>query len=439
MTGSNDAETNASLAGADVTIRKSSNTWVKLETGHSKGSDLFTSNSQDGGFNYNTIQIPGVSSKTAMAYRVDASAGLQDFNKNWRGKVTFYTQDLGAGYSAPGQVAAQDTFQIGGTAEVPVTDRLGLHVKGDERTVDQGLDTVSAELDANYQMNDHWTLSLGGRWDSREDHSLVVPLTQEEGDRTDVVGKVLYDSKARWNAYLFAQKSVQTTGNREENDRAGVGGAYRVTDRFKVNGEVSEGDSGFAGRLGSEYLYSDRTTIYLNYALENERSDNGVQANKGTMTSGFRTRYSDSASVYGEERYTHGNVPTGLMHAYGVDLAPTDRLNLGAKLEFGTLQDNLTDATIERTAVSVNAGYGFEKLKIASAIEFREDHSEQPDTSTVERTTWLLEKQLQISVDPGLAAHRQIRLFTEHEFAGPVLRRQLYRGGDRLCLPSCQQ
>ena len=179
-----------------------------------------------------------------MAYRVDASVGLQDFNKNWRGRFTLYNQVLEAGYSAPGQVANQDTFQIGGTAELPVTDRLGLHLKADKRTVDKGLDTQSAELNANYQMNDHWTLSLGGRWDSREDHSPVVPLTQEEGDRTDVVGKVLYDSKARWNSYLFAQKSVETTGNREENDRIGVGGAYRVTDRFKVNGEVSEGRPG---------------------------------------------------------------------------------------------------------------------------------------------------------------------------------------------------
>ena len=81
------------------------------------------------------------------------------------------------------------------------------------------------------------------------------------------------------------------------------------------------------------------------------------------MTSGFRTRYSDSASVYGEERYTHGDVPTGLMHSYGVDLAPTDRLNLGAKVDFGTLQDNLTGAKIKRTAVGVNAGYGFDETE----------------------------------------------------------------------------
>ena len=396
----NDAGIEESLVGADVTFRKSSGTWLKLETGRSQGSALFTTSSLDGGFNHGTIQTPADSSSAAMAYRVDASLGLQDLNKNWRGRLTLYNQELGAGYSAPGLVANQDTSQIGGTAELPVTDRLGLHLKADRRTVDKGLDTQAAELNADYRMNDHWTLSLGARRDSREDHSPVVPLTQEEGDRTDVVGKVLYDSRARWNSYLFAQKSVETTGNREENDRIGVGGGYRVTDRFKLNGEVSEGDLGTAGRLGTEYLYSDRTTLYLNYALENERSDNGVQARKGTMASGFRTRYSDSASVYGEERYTHGDVPTGLMHSYGVDLAPTDRLNLGGKVDFGTLQDNLTGAKIKRTAAGVNAGYGFGKVKLASALEFRVDDSEQPDTSNVERTTWLLKNSFKYQLTP---------------------------------------
>jgi flagellar motor protein MotB len=394
------AESDSSLVGGDVTVRKSSDTWLKLETARSEGSDLFTSNSLDGGFNYSTIQTPADPRKAATAYRVDASVGLQDFNKNWRGRITVYDQLLGAGYSAPGQVAVQDTTQIGGTAELPVTDRLGLHFKADKRTVDNGLETEAYELNANYQMNEHWTLGLGARRDSREDHSPVVPLTQVEGDRTDVVGKVAYDSKVRWNGYIFGQKSVQTTGNRGDNGRVGVGGAYRVTDRFKVNGEVTEGNLGLAGRLGTEYLYSDRTTLYFNYALENERTDNGVQANKGTMTSGFRTRYSDSASVYGEERYTHGNVPTGLTHAYGVNLTPVDHLNLGAKTEFGTLQDNLTGAKIKRTAVGVNAGYGFQKLKIASALEFRVDDSQQPDTSYVERTSWLFKNNFNYQLTP---------------------------------------
>ncbi len=238
------------------------------------------------------------------------------------------------------------------------------------------------------------------RRDSRQDNSAVVPSTQDEGDRTDAVARLQYDSRARWNAYGFAQQSVQTTGNREDNGRIGTGGSYRLTDRFKVEGEVSGGDLGAGGRLGTEYLYSDRTTIYLNYVLENDRTDNGLRARKGNMVSGFRTRYSDSASVYLEERYTHGDVPTGLMHSTGVQLAPTDRLNLGANLDFGTLKDHQTGAELQRTAAGVSVGYGFQALKIASALEYRVDDAEQPDTSTSRRTTWLVKNSLRYQLSP---------------------------------------
>ncbi len=389
------------LDGADVTIRKSFNTWVKLEEGRSKGSGLFTTNSVDGGFNFSTTDSFADSNTEASAHRVDVSVGLQDFVEKWRGRVTLYNQELEAGYAAPGLVTDRDTSQIGGTAELPITQRLGLHLKADKRTVDQGLETEAAELNVNYQVTDHWTLSSGVRRDSREDHSPVVPLTQKEGDRTDAVAKASYDSKARWSGYGFAQESLQTTGNREDNGRAGVGGAYRVTDRFKLNGEVSDGDLGAGGRLGTEYLYTDRTTLYLNYALENERSDNGLQARKGNMASGFRTRYSDSASVYAEERYTYGDVPTGLVHSTGVQLAPADHLNFGANLEFGTLEDNRTGAEIKRTAAGVSAGYGFERLKITSAFEYRVDDSQQLDTSTIKRTTWLTKNSLKYQLAPS--------------------------------------
>ncbi|QWV96934.1 OmpA family protein [Geomonas nitrogeniifigens] len=399
-TGGKEGDIDESLAGADLTLRQSAATWLKVETGRSKGAGLFTSTSLDGGFNYGTVQAPVDAATAANAYRVDASLGLQDFNKDWRGRFTLYSQLLEAGYSAPGQAAEKETTQIGGTAEVPVNERLKVNLKADRRSVDQGLETTAAEVNANYQVDEHWSAGVGARLDSRKDKSAVVPLTQETGDRTDLVGKVAYDTKARWSGYLFGQQSVLTTGNREDNGRGGVGGAYRVTDRFKVNGEVSGGSQGAAGRFGSEYLYSDRTTLYLNYALENERSDNGVQARKGSLTSGFRTRYSDSASVYGEERYSHGDVPSGLLHSYGVDLAPTDRLNFGVKGELGTLRDNLTGADLKRTALGVSAGYGFEKVKLSSAVEYRVDDAEQSDLSRVKRTTWLFKNNLKYQLTP---------------------------------------
>jgi flagellar motor protein MotB len=385
-----EADIENTLAGADVTLRKSSASFLKLEAGRTKGAGVLAATSIDGGFAFGTPDVPVNSEVEAWAYRVDGSLGFKDIFENGRGRVTFYLQDLEAGYSAPGQATARGLTQYGGTAEMPFTDRLGTRLKADKLEQREGLTTETAELNLDYRIGEHWTLGSGVRHDSREDNSAVVPATQEEGDRTDAAVRLLYDSKARWTAYGFVQETVRTSGSREDNGRIGAGGNLRLTDRFNVTGEVSGGDLGTGGKLGTEYLYSDRTTLYGNYSLENERTDNGLLARRGKMASGFRTRYSDSASVYAEERYTHGDVPTGLTHSAGVKLVAFDRLNFGANIDLGTLKDPRTAAELERKALGVSVGYGFEKLSLGSAVEYRVDEIERPDTGFSKRTSWLL-------------------------------------------------
>ncbi len=401
MTGSReeDSDIENSLAGADITLRRSAASWIKLEASHTKGPGAPTANSIDGGFNFSPSGTLDPDAE-ASAYRVDASLGLADFFTNGRGKFSVYLQDIEAGYSAPGVATARDVTQYGGNVELPVTDRLSARVKVDKQDEREGLETESGEVNLDYQMGEHWTLGSGVRHENREDHSPVVPESQEEGRRTDGVVRLQYDSRSRWTTYTYAQETIQSSGNQEDNGRVGAGGSFRVTDRFNVAGEVSGGDLGAAGKLGAEYLYSDRTTLYLNYSLENDRTDNGLRARKGNMASGFRTRYSDSASVYLEESYTHGDVPTGLVHSTGVELAPTDRLNLGGNLEAGTLKDPRTRAEVKRTAAGVSVGYGFEKLKVSSALEYRRDDSEQPATGSARRTTWLVKNNLKYQLSP---------------------------------------
>jgi hypothetical protein len=99
-----------------------------------------------------------------------------------------------------------------------------------------------------------------------------------------------------------------------------------------------------------------------------------------------------------DERYTHGDVPTGLMHATGVDLAPMDHLNFRANLDFGTLKDPATAAEIERQALGVSAGYGLDSLKIASGVEYRVDNTQQPDASYSKRTSWLFKNSLKLQL-----------------------------------------
>lgn len=391
----------STLGGVDLTLRKSSESWLKLEAGRTEGPGVSANTSMDGGFSFGTPDSFDGNDVDAMAYRVDASVGFKDFFENGRGQVTFYMEDLEAGYSAPGLTTGRDLTKYGAAAEVPVTDRLSARLKVDKQESQEGLNTETGELKIDYQIGEHWTLGSGVRHDSRKDTSVDIPATQEEGERTDAAIRLSYDSRTRWTTYGFVQETIRTSGNREDNGRVGAGGSYRMTDRLNVTGEVSGGDLGTGGKIGAEYLYDDRTTLYSNYSLENERTDNGLLARRGKMASGFRTRYSDNVSVYLEERYTHGDVPSGLTHSTGVNLVAFDRFNFGANLDLGTLKDPDTAAELERKALGVSVGYGFDKLKLATALEYRVDDIEQPDTSFSKRTSWLWKSSLkyQLSED----------------------------------------
>ena len=65
------------------------------------------------------------------------------------------------------------------------------------------------------------------------------------------VVQVGYNSKADWYVYGFVQDTRSVTGTRRENSRAGFGGTYQVTDKLQMDMEVSNGDLGAGGRLGS--------------------------------------------------------------------------------------------------------------------------------------------------------------------------------------------
>lgn len=406
VTSNNSDETgnSSSLNAGDITLRKNAETWLKVELSNSEGEGSAAFLSNDGGFNFGEATSTPLAASgeniKAGASRIDASIGLRDVFEKANGNLTAYQQSVEAGYSAPGLITNKDTDQLGVNLRVPVNDRTSLRAKMDRKVQEQGLETDATELNVDYQLNERWKLSSGVRQDSREDNSPVVPLTQIEGERTDVVLRADFDSKGKWSSYGFIQDTVKSTGNQEENARIGAGGAFRVTDRFKTSGEASAGDLGMAAKLGTEYLLSDRSNIYLNYALENERADNGMRAQKGNMSSGFKTHYSDTTSVYLEEKYTHGDVPTGLTHATGVDLAPNERWNFGASLDVGTLNDNLTGAEIERNAIGFKVGYGFDGMTLASTLEYRVDNLQSPDLSVAERRTWLTKNSMKFQLTP---------------------------------------
>jgi flagellar motor protein MotB len=398
---SNDeGDADSSLGAADLTLRMSAASWFKVQAGRSEGLVSGRLRSEDGGFDFSDPAPLSFTDADASAYRADASVGFGDFFAGTDARVTLYVQNIDAGYSAPGQSVIKDTEFYGGTFTMSATSRLALTAKADQRTEEQGLETRAIELDVGYQLTDEWSVSAGVRNDLREDRSPVVAPTQEQGERTDAVVQVGFDPAASWRVYGFVQDTLSSSGDREDNGRIGAGGSYRMTKRFKIDGEVSGGDLGPGARIGTDYLYSERTSLYLNYALENERTDNGLRLRRGTLVSGMKKRLSDSSSVFLERRYQSGGSLTGLTHATGIQLVAKERWNLGANAEVGTLLNSQTYAETDRRAVGVRVGYGWDAIQFSSAIEYRRDEAEQPDTTFTERTVWLFRNNFKLQLTP---------------------------------------
>jgi len=390
-----------SLRGGDVLLRKSADSWVKLQTGKSDGLVSSSFYSTDGGFGFTNYNPSTFANASADAYRADLSVGLGDFLSGSRGRLTYYNQHLDAGYSAPGFDTLTPTDYSGGTLMLPMGERWSLNAKADRKAQEQGLTTTAGELDVAYKLSKNWSVSTGVRRDDREDNSPLVPLTQQQGERTDVVAQLGYDSVARWRAYTFAQDTVSKSGDRDDNGRAGVGGSYRVSNALRIDAEASEGNLGAGGKLGTNYLVSDHTTLYLNYSLENELGETGVFQRQGTLVSGMKERLTSSSSVYVEERYQDIDSTSGLTHATGVTLRPDDRWNFGANAEFGTLVDSQTDAQTKRKAGGIRVGYGHDKMQFSSGVEYRDDQMQQPDaTSYSSLKTWLFRNNFKYQVTP---------------------------------------
>jgi flagellar motor protein MotB len=397
---SNQGDAKSNLGAADLIFRKSTDSWFKVQTARSQGLLSSSLQSNDGGFGFQSQDVASFTNKNAMAYRADLSVGLRDFFNSRDGRLTFYAQNLDAGYSAPGQATIKNTEYYGGTFRMPVTSRLSLAAKGDQRIEDQGLETRAIEVNVVSKLTHKWSISAGVRNDLRKDHSPVVPLTQEQGQRTDAVAQVTFDPGSSWRAYGFVQDTVASSGDRKDNGRIGVGGSYRPQERFRIDAEVSDGDLGPGGRIGTNYLYSERSSLYLNYTLENERTDNGLQVNRGNLVSGAKTRLSDSSSVYVEERYQDQGLTTGLTHATGVHLVSREHWNLDASGEFGRLRDSQSNAETNRKATGIGLGYGGGAMQWSSAIEYRRDNTEQLDMTHTEMTTWLFRNNFKFSLTP---------------------------------------
>ncbi|MGI6240455.1 MAG: OmpA family protein [Candidatus Omnitrophota bacterium] len=370
------SEGEANLVGGDVILRATPGNYVKSEVAYSMGPGAGALDSSDGGFCFGQIPQKRIAGVEAMAWRIESGYDANEWTWRLPLKGSFYLQDREAGFSAPGQITAEDTLQYGGEINVTLHEKVTLLGKADRTRTSLTPSKSAVEADLNFQWTPHWSNQLGVRSDWIEDspNQLYPYASQQDGTLTDLIVRLAYDSLKLWRAYAFIQPTLQHQSGREENNRFGVGGDIRVTDRASVGAEVSEGNGGLGVALTTDYRMNDRSNVYLTYNVDATGSHAGLSDRQSSFTFGERTRFSDALSVFGERRLTQNPREFAATRNWGMNYAPTDRWTYILGYETGQLQD-IDKRNFDRNAVSAKVSYAHEKIKAASGFEWRKDES----------------------------------------------------------------
>ncbi len=394
------------IYGADITLRYRPGTYVRAEHANSEGRGAPVWNSIDGGFGFNQIASTADHNSNADAQRVEMGVDFSDFgNGESSGKISAYLQQRGNGFSAPGQLNTESITQGGAQARLPVGSRIAITAKGDIMEGSRSGESRAVEAGAEVFLTKRIYIQGGARNEYRET-SLMGGNSQrlsETGSRTDAVGLLGYqsigenDAKGPFNIYGILQGTIDKDESRRSNDRYGLGGGYRISDRVSISGEATNGDGGWGGKAETEISFTDRTSIYLNYLMDPDRTDQGIRGRSGNLTTGGRVRYSESTNVFVERRQEISEIgPSGLIHAFGLDFAPSVRWSYGLKLEAGNLSDS-TFGDVERRAASLFAGFTSERFRWGGSVEYRSDDSSERGN----RDSWLTRNTLGLQLSDG--------------------------------------
>lgn len=247
---------------------------------------------------------------------------------------------------------------------------------------DQFRHYAAGEQNVTYSFNDYWRATLGARLDNNiVKTTSASSILNQSGSRDDVALRLDYDSKRDWSTYVFGQATVEKSGQRDDNNRVGVGGALRIDGRTKLLAEISDGNGGLGGKVGVDYKIDEKRASYLNYDFNPDRTDIISRGGAGIMVSGTRERFSDTFSVFGEEHLRYGGGYSGLTHAFGLDFIPQEHWKTGLTFETGELTDPL-QGDVKRTSVSPTFGFTKDGLTTTSKFEYRHD-----DTTSVASAT----------------------------------------------------
>jgi hypothetical protein len=403
LTAQNDTSDDASqtLFGADIMVRATAGTYLKAEIAQTDGPGFGQSNSVDGGLSFTDIANPGAGVK-AKAYRTEAAINFAELagKSGDAGSASAYFERYDRGFASSGRLTPAQTERWGAAATVPLGDSTSIAAKYDQLTSGASGSSKTGTADLAQKIG-RVTGKVGVRYEDRVAGLLFNSV--QSGERTDVAGELEYKPAGdNYSVHAFGQATVDRDVSRSRNNRYGIGAKAELSEKLSLGAEISDGDGGVGADIQLNSRLGEGTEAYVGYALFADRTDTGLdsqniftRSNRGTLTLGAKQRFSDSFSVYGENRTGFGGTAPSLTRSFGLKFDPSEKLSFTGSFENGRI-DDATTGEFRRTAGSLGFGYNTEGLRAGSSIEVRKEEGLGRD-----QTVWLMRNDLSYTVNPS--------------------------------------
>jgi hypothetical protein len=406
------AEANQRLASADVRIQSSDGTYVEAEVARSQGPGFGNSQSSDGGLTIQSNSTAGTS-RAANAYRAEARVDLAEVTDDKaKGEVIARIEQYQKDFSSPSKDAKQKETLWGVEGNVELTDNAKAAATYSEKRLADG--TVDRQVEAKVQarLTDELSIEPFAKYTQK---TLANTATSgEQGKRADAGVKLIYAWDDDNQVYAYGQGTIVQTGTMDRDNRVGVGGKKRLSEKVTADAEISTGNQGFGGFAHLNYEPTADDRYYLGYNLDYARGSSGswpfalVGSDMGSIVAGAKHKFNDQWSAFAEDNMDVFGKRMSLTQTYGVNYTPDAVWSASAGAEFGDVIDTSINPTtlqknpdIQRRAISLAIGYKDEGIDGKLKVEARHDDSEDDAKDT---TAYLLQASLGLDMSQNWRA-----------------------------------
>ncbi len=376
------------IKGLDVTVRKTDNTYFRVEVAQSEsGQNSGSFDSGDGGLTFTPFNSNS-SASSGMAVGLEARVTANDILSVEKPiVVAAWSKYRDAGFSTAGLDNGTDTTDRGIEVVAELRDSFTLSGRATQLEKKNTSRETTTAFQADYKYSDYTTLSAEVRRVRDE-----VFSSGEAESATLGAGKMQVKLTDSVSVYGIAQGVLQSSGNYNDNTLLTAGATARIDDKMTLSTELSSGDRGTNLQIGAERKMSDTYSIYSNFSLLN----NPQNELRNATTLGQRKTLSDNLKIYTEHQFSDDDKQTGLANTIGLSNTFNRHATGTLSVQSSRIEDEQASIT-RRNTVSTGLSYKYGPSHVSSKLEYRRDKSDTTDTDQ-----WVMTNHLDYRQSPSL-------------------------------------